>query len=156
MYPAVLLKNFILIDVNPFSSYFLRVQTSLRYKTMGEPVHYILCSWNFWTKFGLKVLFIISILDVQLAHSFDSRHRCSEWWREAKATQAKTLSGKHSRGETFIVSRDIDYPKFSSLSPPSPAKYRLLPRLDPFRFLTFVIQCHLIVPRPSLTLTTVN
>jgi hypothetical protein len=67
VYPAVLLKNFISVDVSRvlilFSEdpNFPRVQISLPYELMGRAsALYTFILENFWTKVGLKVLFTIS------------------------------------------------------------------------------------------------
>jgi hypothetical protein len=60
VYPALLPKNLISFDVNRFIYFFLWVQFSLQCKGVGRVMHYTLFIFeNFWTKFGLKLLFRI-------------------------------------------------------------------------------------------------
>ena len=60
LYPAVLLKNFISIEVNRLLSFSWRVRISLPYKRMGTASAFrTFIPEIFWTKVGLKVLFRI-------------------------------------------------------------------------------------------------
>jgi hypothetical protein len=60
VYPAVLLKNFMSIDVSRFLSFCLRVQISLPCRRMGRlNVLYTSLVQDLWVRVCLKVLFKI-------------------------------------------------------------------------------------------------
>jgi hypothetical protein len=61
VHPAVPLKNLIAVDVKRFYPFCLRAQISLPYKRMWRAsALYTFIVENFWSKVGLRVLFIIS------------------------------------------------------------------------------------------------
>ena len=73
-------------------------------KKMGEPVHYILLSFKFLDQICFKS-FVYNSVYVQLDHSSDDRHIFSQYWRQAKTTQATTLVGKYLGGDNFYCRR---------------------------------------------------